>query len=251
MPTRAQLKDSAKGSMRRSNPNVILIALVYLAITYLLEILFYMVMFPGMSLIAIAEILGSGDFAAVASTANPAASQLLRTAISIMSMMLGVGMTSVCLNISRAMPAEFTALFDPFGLFFKFLLLDILRNIYIFLWSLLFFIPGVIASYRYSMAVYILLDNPEYSVSECIRLSKEMMSGKKLELFVLDLSFIGWFILTIIPFVSLYVLPYRETTRANFYNCLCGYMPGAGYTVYDENGPDGSGGWDSGKDPWE
>ena len=250
MPARAQLKDSAKKSMRRSNPNVMLIALVYLAITYLLEILFYMVMFPGMSLIAIAEILRSGDFAAVASTANPAASQLLRTAISIMSMMLGVGMTSVCLNISRAIPADFTTLFDPFGLFFKFLLLNILKNIYIFLWSLLLFIPGVIASYRYSMAVYILLDNPEYSVSECIRLSKEMMNGKKLELFVLDLSFIGWFILTIIPFVSLYVLPYRETTRANFYNCLCGYMPGAGYTVYDENGPDG-GGWDSGKDPWE
>lgn len=250
MPARAQLKDSAKRSMRASNPNVILITLVYLAITYLLEILSYMVMFPGMSLIAIAEILGSGDFAAVASTANPAASQLLRTAISIMSMMLGVGMTSVCLNISRAMPAGFATLFDPFGLFFKFLLLNILTGIYVFLWSLLLFIPGVIAAYRYSMAVYIMLDNPEYSVSECIRLSKEMMNGKKLELFVLDLSFIGWLILTIIPFVSLYVLPYKETTRANFYNALCGCMPEAGYTVYDENGPTASGGWDSDKDPW-
>lgn len=245
MPTRAQLKFSAKRSMRGSKPNVILIALVYIAVTDLLEILFYMVMFPGMSIIAIADLIGSGDFAAVASTANPAASQLLRTAISIMSMMLGVGMTSVCLNISRAIHADFATLFDPFGLFFKFLLLSILMNIYIFLWSLLLFIPGIIASYRYSMAVYILLDNPEYSVSECIRLSKKMMNGNKFELFVLDLSFIGWLILTIIPFVSLYVMPYWMTTRANFYNALCGYIPEAEYTVYDENGRG------NGREPWD
>lgn len=251
MPAPAQLKNSAKRSMRGSNPNVILIALVYIAVTDLLEILFYMVMFPGMSLIDISKLLMGGDFAEVASSANPAASQLLRTAISIMSMMLGVGMTSVCLNVSRAMPAGFATLFDPFGLFFKFLLLNILMNIYIFLWSLLLFIPGIIASYRYSMAVYILLDNPEYSVSECIRLSKEMMNGNKLELFVLDLSFIGWMILTIIPFVSLYVLPYRMTTRANFYNALCGYVPEVEYTVYDENGQTGGGDRDSGKDPWD
>lgn len=251
MPTRAQLKDSAKRSMRNSNPSVILIALVYIVITYILEMLSYKVMFPGMSLAAIFQLISSGDIAAVAATANPAASQLLQIAISIMSMMLGVGMTSVCLNVSRAVPADFASLFDPFGMFLKFLWLDILMSIYVFLWSLLFIIPGIIASYRYSMAVYILLDNPEYSASECIRLSKEMMAGKKFDLFILKLSFIGWQILTIIPFVSLYVLPYTETTVANFYNALSNYIPEAGYTVHDGNDSTGGSGWNSGKDPWD
>ncbi len=85
---------------------------------------------------------------------------------------------------------------------------------------MLFIIPGIVASYKYRMAIYIQIDNPEYSASECIRISKEMMMGHKAELFVLELSFIGWALLTIIPFVSLYVLPYIETTTANFYNVL-------------------------------
>lgn len=251
MPTRAQLKQNAKNAMRNTKPNVMLIALVYIVIVYVLEILNYKVMFPGMSLYRVAMILADGGFPPVNTGALV---QLIQLAISVMSMMLGVGMSSVCLNVSRFKKADFGGLFDPFGLFFKFLWLNILMYIYTFLWSMLFIIPGIIAQYRYSMAVYILLDNPEYSASECIRLSKEMMNGKKLDLFVLELSFIGWLLLSIIPFVGLYVMPYMETTRANFYNALCGYMPEADYTVHDGNGPsdDNRGsGWNSGKDPWD
>ncbi len=248
MPTRAQLKENAKNAMRNNKPNVMLIALVYLLIVYVLEILSYKVMFPGMSFSDVVISLSRGRIPPIK---YPAMVQLIQFAISIMSMMLAVGMTSVCLNISRFKKADFGSLFDPFGLFFKFLWLNILMRIYIWLWSLLFIIPGIIAQYRYSMAVYIMLDNPEYSASECIRRSKEMMDGKKLDLFVLELSFIGWALLSIIPFVSLYVLPYMETTTANFYNALSGYIPEAGYTVHDDNGPSGGTGWDSKKDPWD
>lgn len=249
MPTRAQLKEKAKWAMRKTKPSVMLIALVYLIIVYVLEILEYKVMFPGMSLYRIYMTIMQGDLPPMS---TGAAGQLIRLAIQVMTTMLGIGMTSVCLNVSRFRKVDFGSLFDPFAMFFKLLWLNILMGIYIMLWTLLFIIPGIIASYRYSMAVYIMLDNPEYSASECMRRSKEMMEGKKLDLFVLQLSFIGWQLLTIIPFVDIYVLPYVQTTYANFYNALSGCVI-EDYTVHDDNGPSDNsrGGWDSGKDPWD
>lgn len=86
-----------------------------------------------------------------------------------------------------------------------------------FLWGLLFVIPGIVASYRYRQALYLLLDHPEMGIMECISESKRMMRGHKAELFILDLSFLGWSLLTIIPFVSVYVLPYMQSTYAIYY----------------------------------
>lgn len=248
MPTRAQLKENAQDAMRNTKPSVMLIALVYLIIIYVLTILEYKVMFPGMSLYSIVLTLAEGDLPPVSTSA---AGQLIRLAIQVMTTMLGIGMTSVCLNVSRFRKVDFGSLFDPFAMFFKLLWLNILIGIYTMLWTLLFIIPGLIASFRYSMAVYIMLDNPEYSASECIRRSKEMMDGKKLDLFVLELSFIGWQLLTVIPFVDIYVIPYVQTTYANFYNALSGYVPEADYTVHGGDGPYSGGGWDGGKDPWD
>lgn len=248
MPTRAQLKQSAKNAMRNTRPSVMLIALVYLIIVYVLEILDYKVMFPGMSLYRVYMTILDGGLPPMNASAS---GRLIRIAIQVMTTMLGIGITSVCLNVSRFRQVDFGSLFDPFAMFFKLLWLNILTGIYIMLWTLLFIIPGIIASYRYSMAIYIMLDNPEYSASECIRRSKEMMDGKKLDLFVLQLSFIGWRLLTLIPFVDIYVLPYVQTTYANFYNALSGYVPEADYTVHGDNGPNNGGGWDNGKDPWD
>ena len=75
-------------------------------------------------------------------------------------------------------------------------------------------------------AFYLLLDHPEMGVMDCIRESKRLMNGRKGELFVLDLSFFGWLLLTAIPLVglavSIYVTPYIETTRAGFYLAVTG-----------------------------
>ena len=89
--------------------------------------------------------------------------------------------------------------------------------------ALLFFIPGIIAAYSYSMAIYLLLDHPDWRVRDCLRESKRMMQGHKWEFFVLELSFIGWSLLTIIPVVRIYVTPYVQLTRAEFYNRLAGF----------------------------
>ncbi|MBO1580567.1 DUF975 family protein [Bacillus sp. XF8] len=106
---------------------------------------------------------------------------------------------------------------------FRSIKLGILQAILIFLWSLLFIIPGIIKFFSYSMAFYILLENPEYTASEAIKKSKEMMKGHKLDLFILWLSFIGWFILG--SFLGMFTLnlpylwisPYYNTTVSHFY----------------------------------
>lgn len=97
-----------------------------------------------------------------------------------------------------------------------------LTSVFTFLWSLLFIIPGIIASLSYSMVYFIALDNLELSALDVIRKSKEMMRGHKGEYFVLGLSFIGWGILGIFTLGILYLwlIPYMQVTMANFYNEL-------------------------------
>lgn len=95
------------------------------------------------------------------------------------------------------------------------------RQFKIFLWSLLLWIPGIIKSYEYSMVAYLLAENPELTNEEAFRLSREFTRGEKWHLFVLDLSFLGWYLLGALCFGIgvLFVAPYHEAAVAEFY-CL-------------------------------
>lgn len=95
----------------------------------------------------------------------------------------------------------------------------LLRDIYIMLWSLLLLIPGIIKSYEYFYVDYILAENPEMSLNDAIALSQKMTSGEKFDIFVLDLSFIGWKIISNILFGLGYILliPYIQATFARLY----------------------------------
>lgn len=97
-------------------------------------------------------------------------------------------------------------------------------TLYVFLWSLLFVIPGIIKAISYSQAFYILAENPDLSPSECLELSKAMMNGNKWEYFCLGLSFIGWGLLVGITFglASIYVVPYMSLTFTNYYHRIKG-----------------------------
>lgn len=97
-------------------------------------------------------------------------------------------------------------------------------DLYIFLWSLLLIIPGVVKSYSYRMVPYLIADHPELSTREILDLSRSMMQGNKWEAFVLDLSFIGWNILTALTLGLVgifYAGPYQMQTNANLYLALC------------------------------
>lgn len=95
----------------------------------------------------------------------------------------------------------------------------LLQSLYVFLWSLLFFIPGIIAAYSYAMTGYILAEHPELTAGEAIERSKEMMSGNRFRLFCLQLSFIGWSILCVFTFGigNLWLTPYKQAATAAFY----------------------------------
>lgn len=98
-----------------------------------------------------------------------------------------------------------------------------LRRLYIFLWSLLLVIPGIVKSYEYRMVPYILSENPEIDNREAFRLSRNMMDGEKWNAFVLDLSFIGWHILSCFTLGLLdlfYTNPYQQCTNVELYDVL-------------------------------
>lgn len=109
--------------------------------------------------------------------------------------------------------------FDDFWSSFK---VSFLTGLFTFLWSLLLFIPGIIKGYSYSMAMYILAENKGMSARECINRSKEMTQGHKWELFVLNLSFLGWALLCVVTLgiASIWVVPYMTATQANAYRYL-------------------------------
>ena len=113
-------------------------------------------------------------------------------------------------------------IFDGFKRVFPSFLLCLLMIIFIILWSLLLIIPGIIKSFSYSMAFYIMYDNPEIDALEALTQSKTMMKGYKWKLFMLFLSFIGWALLAMltlgIGFFWLY--PYISLSISNFYEDL-------------------------------
>jgi len=171
---------------------------------------------------------------------SPAA-ELLDMAMSVMSYVLAVGFSYVALFISRRQKAGVGELFDVFSIFIRALCLVILKNIFITLWSLLFVIPGLIAAYRYSMAVFIMLERPDLSIMDCLRESKEMTMGSKGKLFLLDLSFLLWHALSfavayifienhilatvLTAIINVFYLPYYQISLANVYNRLCCWRP--------------------------
>ena len=97
-----------------------------------------------------------------------------------------------------------------------------LRNLYTFLWTLLFIIPGIVKSYAYAMTPFIMAENPDMSASEAIRISKRIMKGNKGRLFCLDLSFFGWGLLCALTLGigTLFLNPYTNASRAAFYRSL-------------------------------
>lgn len=112
---------------------------------------------------------------------------------------LELGFTIFLLTFFRKRKIDNTLLFEGFSRFGKAMLLLVLMSVKIMLWSLLLVIPGIIAAFRYSQAFYVLADNPDMSVSQCIKESCRIMAGNKGRYFYLQLTFIGWYILANIP----------------------------------------------------
>lgn len=140
----------------------------------------------------------------------------------LISCALGFGMTSYFLKISRNEPVTYNELFSKTNMFVSYLSISLLVGLFTFLWTLAFIIPGIIASLSYSMVFFVKLDNPDMGAMDVLRKSKQIMSGHKMDYFVLGLSFLGWVILGAFTLGILYLwlIPYMQVTYANFYNSI-------------------------------
>jgi uncharacterized membrane protein len=135
---------------------------------------------------------------------------------------LSLGAANILLKADKGESFAFEEVLSGFRDFGKALLAGVLTSLYIFLWSLLLFIPGIVAALSYSMTFFIMSENPQLSAEQAIEASKRMMVGHKTELFSLIISFIGWWILCIISMgiAAIYVAPYFHCSLTVFYQNL-------------------------------
>lgn len=137
----------------------------------------------------------------------------------ILGCIVTVGYACFNLRLVDGEEVSLDTLFKYFPQWKTMVIAGLLQTLYVVLWSLLFVIPGIIASYRYAMTSFILAENPELTASEAIDRSKELMSGNKWRLFCLSFSFIGWGILCVftLGIGNLWLTPYIQAAFAAFY----------------------------------
>ncbi len=216
--SRMELKENAKNSLKGKWGEAILVLIIFGVISMAVT---------GIALIGNNAALNSADsiskFLENPNSFNFGIPQIISSILSILvSAFLALGSVSYFLKVSRNENVTFKELFSKTSLWLLYIGVTIMTSIFIGLWSLLLIIPGIIASYRYSMVNYIMVDNPELGVFGAIKRSKEIMVGHKMDLFILQLSFIGWLLLSMLTLgiLMLYVTPYMNVTFANFYNSI-------------------------------
>ena len=236
------LKSKAWELCTKAVPSVMIAGVIYAVLSMVISTLSARLMGVSISARDFERIMGAyqnGDYSYVISYASrfqpSALASLIDTALQIVMMIVSAGFIIFILNTIRQANAVYGNLLDGFAIAGRVVLLKLLEGLFIMLWSLLLVIPGIVAAYRYRMAIYLLLDHPEKSVLQCIRESKEMMKGHKAELFTLDLSMIGWLLLDLfIPFASVWTAPYTNTVWALYYEERCARARDNSYSFHPD-----------------
>lgn len=214
MLDRAALKQEAKTINRTAKVSACTFALIYLVITLLLRMGNGYVSgeivsdlqnsFPE---IPIPDFLMRADF-------PPTVILFVGIMVTLLTFVLSAGWRMYLLGIRRGEEMGYGTLFDGFAFAGKLALLYIVMTVFISLWMMLMVIPGIIAAYRYRFAVYNLCENPEIGVMEALSMSKAQTAGYKWQLFVVDLSFIGWLLLSVLTLdiLMIWLAPYYRQT---------------------------------------
>lgn len=232
--TRAELKQAAKSSLRGVSPHPMLVTLVYYLVPFAAYALVSLITSGTAGFAGLYHSMFTGSLDQFEAAKNALISgptflvYFLQLLLSLAGMVFSTGFMWYCLGLARRQPGSYINLFDAFSDAGRVILTGILISVFVFLWSLLLIIPGIIAAYRYRMAYFILLDHPDVGALEAISMSKAMMRGHKMELFVLDLSFLGWALLVPFTFgiLGLWVAPYYTASIGNFYDMLSGRFTG-------------------------
>jgi len=281
-------KHAARESMRLNNPSPILVTLAYFALTTVLSaVITYLLYNPVVDLLWCiqagytdpVEIL---DFILQNHRQDLILLGVVEFLFSFYVAFMSFGYTSYALRMARNEQPGFSHLFDGFARPLRVLWADILVNLFTLLWTLLAVIPVsilvalagldvensvyvvttvtlvvmVTVSYRYRLTSYFIIDDPDCTARQAVRRSKETMKGWKWSLFGLDVSFLGWMLLSgflsmllswFLPVViedvlCFWIMPYRMAAEANFYDAVTGpSQPSGGYAGPDYDYHAGSG----------
>lgn len=179
---RGTLKKRARELMREGKVSPIKMSVLLYSIVFVLSA----------ALIAV-------SFATAFSRSGPGLILFFSILISLAGVVLSQGYIIFCLGIWKGEKMPYGSLFDGFSFAGKIIGLTLVMALFVWLWSLLFIIPGIVAMYRYSFALYNLCQNPELDIMQALELSKQQTRGYKMELFLLQLSFFGWALLASLP----------------------------------------------------
>ena len=216
MFNRVQLKAEAKSITKGAAVSAYVFTLIYLVITFVLSmILEFATGATAAELSAMLEM----EIPFPTLGLSPLMVTFISILISLVSMVLSAGYVIYTMGVRKGRVMPYASMFDGFTFVGKVIILQILVGIYVFLWSLLLFIPGIVAGYRYRFALYNLCENPQLSPSEALRMSKAQTRGHKWELFVLDLSFLGWNLLCglTLGILSIWIMPYIQQTDIGYF----------------------------------
>lgn len=227
---RAQLKAESKQLLRTAAVPPIFMALLYLGIEQVLNL--------AAGFFDVSIEYSPGNILGFSVSRLPGITSLFVTIlISLVVWLLSAGFTCYCLGVRRGEKMPYSTLFEGFSFAGKVIALTLVMGVLVALWSLLFVIPGIVAIYRYSFAMFYLCENPERGVMECLNLSKQSTRGYKWQYFILGLSFFGWYLLmgvmcdlaALVPVIgaalnillqlacNMLLLPYLQLTQVGFF----------------------------------
>ena len=231
MINRAEIKYEAKSILRTARVNPYVMTLLMLGIGYLLNRVVDVV--QSGSLLYSYElrreyltVLLNGDEAAMTQLLasipeDTAMSFFFSMLVTLITLVLSGGFFIYCMGVRRGAEMPYSTLADGLSVAGKLIWCEIQMGVKVFLWSLLFFIPGIVALYRYRFAIYNVLTDDSISAGEAIRRSCRQTRGMKWQLFVLDLSFLGWNILANMTFglLNIWLTPYKTMCDLAYYEC--------------------------------
>lgn len=225
MIQRAQLKQEAKGILREARVSPYLFTLLCLAITLVMNAIDEYTSLPATveRLLSVDPRLAAELPPFLLNVSFPRLpAMFIDILVLLLTITLGAGVSLYHLGIRRREEMPYATLFDGFGMVGKVVAVGLLRAILIYLWSFLFIVPGIIAAYRYRFAMYNQLENPELSPIDALRMSRVQTSGFKGELFLLDLSFLGWMLLSVLTLgiLSIWVSPYYQQTDVGYFRAI-------------------------------
>ncbi len=168
---------------------------------------------------------------------------VLAAAVALMLAVLHAGHTYLCFETARGKEPKYRDLFEGFRTIFRVSGVLLLRILLVTAGLLLFLLPGIYLWYRYRFAVYVVFDQPELGPVACLREAARRSSGYRWKLLLLDISFLGWYLVSYVatvfltvPVLEMWIHPFRQVSRAVLYDLISGRDPVAEAGPPERNG---------------